>query len=121
MADERTVGWWCVTEEDLQDLDAVKARDLVIRCFFEAHKETYAAAKAKLGVPTGDDEVRRSIVAAVRLAFREVGADFDHPTKEALTQVIDVLGRKAAAWGTPKEVVEHHKGEIRKVLARLER
>ena len=55
----------------------------------------------------------------VKTAFAEVGGDYFRPTLDSLTQVVNVLGRKAASRGTPSEVIEYHKGEVRKVLHML--
>jgi hypothetical protein len=107
---------WCVSEGDLRDLNPAKARDLIIRCFYEAQKETFARAKQRLGTPSDDEDVHRSVVAAVRLAFKETGGDFGEPTKESLAKVVECLAEKATSWGTPQDIVNHHKGEIRKVL-----
>mgnify|MGYP001053264584 CR=1 FL=1 len=36
---------WFVSEEDLQGLNPIKARDIIIKCFFEAQKETFRKSK----------------------------------------------------------------------------
>jgi|GEM_PF-4110122 hypothetical protein len=36
-----------------------------------------------------------------------------------LIRVVDILGRKAMVWGTPQDIIEHHKQEIGKVLGSL--
>jgi len=107
---------WSVKKSDLSDLNPVKARELIIRCFYEAQKETFARAKQQLGVPSSDRDLHTSVVTVVKLAFSEVGGDFKKPTKESLTKVVEVLARKSASWGTPKDIIEHHKGQIRKVI-----
>jgi len=110
---------WSVSEKDLEGVTPQKARDLVTRCFFEAQKETLAEAKKKLGSAPTDTELRENVLRMVKMAFKETGGDFDSPTKDSLMRAIDVLARKAASWGTPPEIINHHKGEIEKILKRL--
>ena len=88
---------WVVSTEDLESIDAVRARDLVIRCFFEAQKETFSASRRQVGLESDDETLQRDVTNAVRAACRETGADFDHPTPETLADVVQVLARKAAA------------------------
>ena len=108
-----------VREEDLLDLNVVKARDLIVRCFYEAQKETIAKTKEFLHLPASDEDIHKRVVAMVRSIFAEVGGNFDKPTKENLVRTIEVLAEKCSAWGAPKEIIEYHRGEIEKVLSRL--
>lgn len=110
---------WFLPADALNDLTAVKARDLIVRCFLEAQKETIVAAGHNLGQqPTGED-LQNSVVGAVRLAFREIHGDYDEPTKNTLMQVVGVLARKSSTWGTPPDIIAHHKTQIERVLAAL--
>ena len=52
----------------------------------------------------------------IKLAFDEVGGDFDNPAKESLARAVEVLAKKARAWGTPTETVEHNRGQIQRAL-----
>ncbi|MFZ0735218.1 MAG: hypothetical protein WAM79_23070 [Candidatus Sulfotelmatobacter sp.] len=52
----------------------------------------------------------------MRLAFREAEEDYDHPSVDGLMKVVQVLARKSATWGTPPEIIAHHKREIARVL-----
>jgi hypothetical protein len=119
MPQQRRFGRWNLDEKDLQDLSPVKARDLVIRCFYEAQKETFAMAKEKLHLPAGEQHILSSVISTIKSAFAEVGGDYEKPTVESLTGVVEVLAKKAAAWGTPPEIIEHHKGQIGLVIKRL--
>jgi len=108
---------WFVQPEDLFNLNAEKARDLITKCFFEAQKETFYAAGKSLGQVPTDEQLHDIIVGAIRLAFRENNRDYDVPDKQALTEVVQVLARKAATRGTPPEIIAHHREQIGKVLA----
>jgi hypothetical protein len=110
---------WSVGASELAGMEPAQARDLIVRCFFEAQKETFARAQSHFGPVPDDASLLATVQGAVRLAFREAGGDFDHPTVRALNDSVNVLARKAASWGTPAEVIAHHKGEIEKVLKAL--
>ena len=119
MTRQQEVKRWCLTEDDLTGLTPEKARDLIIRCFFESHKETLARTARKLGILPTDEKLFARVTASVRAAFKTTGGDYDHPTAEDLDEVVKLLGGKAASWGTPDDIIEFHKSQIVKVLARL--
>ena len=119
MAEKERFHRWCLKEEDLKDLDAAKAEDLIINCFFDAQKETFARSKQSLGLRADEGQVYASVLSAIKLAFKEIGEDFNNPTKKSLTQVVEVLGRKSTAWGTPQDIIEYHRGQIMRVIDEL--
>jgi hypothetical protein len=110
---------WCLKEEDLRDLNAAKARDLILNCFYEAQRETFARSKQSLGLSADEAQVHASVLSAIKLAFRELGEDFNNPAKKSLIRVVEVLGRKSTAWGTPQDIIEYHRGQIMRVIDRL--
>jgi len=110
---------WVVPATDLVGLTPEKARELIVRCFLEAQKETFARARERLGQTPTEATLLASVEGAVRLAFRESGGDFDRPTAQSLEKVVEVLARKAGSWGTPEDVIHHHKGQIGRVLSVL--
>ncbi len=110
---------WFISEEDLTGLTPIKARDLIIKCFFEAQKETFARAKESLGKSADEKAILESVTNAVRVVFRETGGSFDNPSKEDLVRVVEGLARKSASWGTPQDIIEHHKAQIERVLRAL--
>jgi DNA-binding response OmpR family regulator len=112
-------GRWEFKDEDLMDMTPAKARDLIIRCFFEAQKETFARAKKGLGREVSDPAIHRSIKTVVELACAEAEGNFDSPSKEDLVKVVQTLALKASLWGTPPDIIEYHKGQISKVLGNL--
>ncbi len=107
---------WKVNEEDLANLTPAKARDLIIKCFFEAQAETISRAKQDLGKTASLDEVMKSVESIIRLTFKEVGCNFENPSKMELGKVVETLAKKADAWGTPPDIIEHHKGQIMNIL-----
>jgi hypothetical protein len=92
----------------------------VVRCFFESQRATFDRALQKKGATPTDPELMHNVEAAVRMAFREAGGDFNRPSAGTLAAAIEALGRKAGMMGTPADIIEHHKGEIAKVLRALE-
>jgi len=110
---------WCPTDAEMKDLTIAKARDLIINCFFEAQKETLTRAKERLGRIPDDATLHKDVENIVRLTFRELGFSFDNPTQEQLGAVVVQLAQKASAWGTPKDVIEHHRTLIGRIFSSL--
>lgn len=95
------------------------ARDIVVRCFFEAQQETFARAAGSLRAPMTDDELKKLVEGAVRLAFRSSGGDFEAPTRDSLMAAVEKLAAKAAGMGTPADIIDHHRGQLAKVFGVL--
>ena len=110
---------WTMEPADLVGLTPLKARDLVTRCLLEAQRETFALNEQRLGHKAEDEHLRFVVQGAVRLAFRETGQDYNHPTLESLMKVVQLLATKSSRWGTPPEIIEHHKQQISRVLQTL--
>ncbi len=110
---------WFVGKSDLENMTPIKARDLMCKCFFEAQKENFAEAAQSLGMTPTDHDLWNTVVGAVRAGFHEAGAEYENPTKETLSSVVAVLARKTAAWGTPPEIIEHHRKQIEQVFGQL--
>ncbi|MBA4372027.1 MAG: hypothetical protein C0402_04110 [Thermodesulfovibrio sp.] len=110
---------WHLQDEDLTGLNPVKARDLIVKCFFEAQKETFARIKQDMGGSTSDKDLMNNVLASIKMVFREVGSDFESPTKEGIMKAVETLAKKAGSWGTPPDIIEFHKGQIMKVLGYL--
>lgn len=110
---------WVVSEAELIGIDVFKARELVVKCFLTAQKATFAQTKEQMGLPGDEKSLERSVLGAVRVAFKRAGGDFDQPTKHSILAACDSLATTAAAWGTPEDVVLHHHKQIEKVVSRL--
>jgi hypothetical protein len=110
---------WFIQQADLENMTPVKARDLVCNCFLEAQKENFAEAAESLGLAPKDDDLRNTVVGAIRAAFHDIGGEYEKPTKETLSQVVAALARKSAVWGTPQAIVDHHRKQIEEVLRLL--
>jgi uncharacterized protein YpuA (DUF1002 family) len=51
--------------------------------------------------------------------FKEVGADFDNPTKESLQSVIDKLAEFAKSFRKPEMIKEHYE-QIQSLINKLD-
>jgi hypothetical protein len=112
------VRWKC-KDEDLMDMTPSKARDLIVQCFFDAQKETFARAKKGLGCEISDPSLRSYINGIVKLTFADVNGNFENPSREDLGKVVENLATRACLWGTPTDTIEHHREQIAKVLGSL--
>ncbi len=111
---------WAVSESDLSGLDCNKAKDLIVKCFYEAQKESVARGKEELGFNSDDDAIKQSVNTAIQMVFEQIGADFENPDKNNLLEAVQVLAKKASSWGTPSDIIEYHKGQMGKIFSRLE-
>lgn len=116
---EEEFGQWCPKTTDIVDLTTIKVRSLLIECFYEAQKATMIQAGQSLGTKTDEETLRSNVEGVIRMGFKEVGADFQNPTKSGLGAVLDVLARKAAAWGTPKDIIDYHKKAMTEIISKL--
>lgn len=108
---------WSLPVEDLQSPTPLRVRDLIVECFVQAQRETFARGAVHLGrAHPSDADLRRVAGSTVRAAFREVGAKWDQPSPRELTLVVKALSVRAAEWGTSADVVQHHIGEIARLI-----
>lgn len=107
------------TDEDLLDLTPRRARDMMVKCFLNAQLETFKRAATRLGNQPSADQLERTVEGAVRLAFRSTKGDFENPTVESLGAAVMDLAAKAAAMGTPHDIIEHHKQQLGRLFAAL--
>jgi hypothetical protein len=106
-------------EEDLAGVDIFGARELVVRCFFNAQRETLERMATQRGPPPSDAELQQIVVGAVRLSFRQTGGDFEHPTPPTLRAAVQSLAERSAAMGTPRDIIEHHRGQLERLFMAL--
>jgi hypothetical protein len=112
---------WFASMRDTMFLTPLKARDTITNCFYTAQKETFARMKEKTNPYVSDPEIKKTVIAGIRAVFKEIGADFDHPRSNDLVKVVEILSVKAKSWGTPDDIIEHHKEQIKKVLDALQK
>lgn len=110
---------WGLVPSDLEDLTPIKSRDLLVRCFFEAQRETFARSSKVLARDDSDDELKKNVATMVKMAFKETGGSYDQPSKASIGKAVVALTQKAAAWGTPADIIEHHRVQIERILSVL--
>lgn len=110
--------WYC-TVDDLKDLDALRARDLIVECLFQAQHEALMRRELAQDLRADRESIRLDAQAMVRNAFMRVGGDYRNPTKDSLRHALNVLGTTADAMDAPDDIVEHHRQQISIVLASL--
>lgn len=110
--------WFC-SPADLVGLDPVRARDLVVKCFYQAQHETLTRSHATMGLSVDEESIRAEAEGAVRNAFKRTGGDFGNPDKISIRRAVESLADSALAFGTPPDIVEHHRKQIDVVLAGL--
>jgi hypothetical protein len=72
-----------------------------------------------MGVSSSEEELKTTAEGAVRLAFRTTKGNFEHPTKRELMAAVATLAAKAAAMGTPSDIIEHHRAQLGRIFAAL--
>ena len=60
---------WDLSDSDLLDMTPIKARDLIVECFYQAQKETISDAGRRIGQAQNQAELRNTVSGAVRLAL----------------------------------------------------
>jgi hypothetical protein len=119
VVDRKEFHRWSIRPTNLVNLTEAKARDLIVQCFVEAQKETFYHARERLGASTDQESIQKSMATSIRMVFKEVGHDYEHPTLEGLEKVVERLAKAAQSWGTPDEIICHHKAQIEKVFIKL--
>lgn len=100
----------------------LQAREAVLKCFFQAHKEVlndmieYGEFKDKEDL---EHMQKLDVELMVKNFFKEAKADFENPTKESLTKVCDMLADYAKHFRNKKIVTKHYR-EIMKILKKIE-
>ncbi|MCD6523285.1 MAG: hypothetical protein J7K68_06125 [Candidatus Diapherotrites archaeon] len=83
-------------------------RDALIECYMSVH---HCAFKKQV-VP------KEAIILQIKNVFRTVGADFDHPTKKDLENVVEEMRHTLCAIIDGKDVETHYK-QMKDLIKRL--
>ena len=93
----------------MERVSPYEVRELLLRCFASQNGDRFAAQERALGLTPDDRSGPGAIEMMVRLAFQQVGGDFDTPSRAALTRVINLLSERSLEWGVePEAVFECH-------------
>ena len=107
---------WEIKTEDTRDLDLIKARDLMIRCFTYAHMEEAMLKKMERLNFSDYESARETLQSEVKLTFRQLKENFDQPTKTGLLRVLMHLAQKQINRGASPLVVFKHRNQLKAVL-----
>ena len=98
--------------EDKNQTTPLEVRDAIVGCFFKAHCEDS-------GLANDDLEVTRAYCQSiVRKAFGDVDGDFERPTKESITKVMDKLAEFSTGFRNP-EIIKKHYDKIMLLVSKL--
>jgi hypothetical protein len=93
-----------------------EVRDRLLHCFARENGERFAEQERALGLRTGARGGVGGVETMVRLAFQQVGGDFEVPSRAALTRVANLLSERSLEWGAPAELVlECHEDLMRRI------
>jgi hypothetical protein len=117
MTDLKDYKRWVIKEEDLRDLSPIKIRNLILNCLFEAQKEAFLHnAQDEEDREVDLNIIKESMESILHAGFKEIGGNFDDPTQEHLEQLIQYLADKSKSWGTPREIVDYHFFQMKKII-----
>jgi hypothetical protein len=120
MTDSKKFNKWNVDIKQLQgELSSQKVRDMIIECFYTSQKDYMKSVSKEKGSNVSDKDIHDQIVSIIKSIFKQVGGNFHNPTRADLLRVIGTLRVKAAASGTPKEIVEHHTSQLFEIISML--
>ena len=88
------VNKWTIGQDEMNLYCAEDVRDLLIRCFLHAHLDEVAERKKNAYSRVDYTTAKRSIIAEIRLSFKQVNGDFDSPTRDSLKNVVHLLADK---------------------------
>jgi len=111
----------CLLSEDRfrGHLTSSEVRDLVVDCFTDTHRVRFSSSRGELGMDAGSRAVRGSMERLVRLAFSQVGGDYDLPTRHHLARVIDLLAERSLDWGIEPDVVFERHSLMTRAMGRV--
>lgn len=90
-------------------LTTIGVRDMIIDCFTSTHGPRFEAQRVALGMDTGFDSLRVGVEGMIKVAFQQVGGDFEQPTVRDLFRVVNILAERSLDWGvSPEDVFENH-------------
>ncbi len=96
-------------------------RDAIVACFVSAHSDALEDLK-NYAADIKNDEFERmkvlNVQQMIRSFFKEVGGDFEAPTKESIVKVMEKLKEFAVHFRNP-EIISKHYTEIIELVKAL--
>lgn len=110
---------YCV--DTSQSVTPEMVRDATVECFIQAHSEVLDSMKEYHEFKSEEefeDMKKLDVKLLIETKFKELNADFNHPTKEDIINVINKLAEYAANFRKP-EIVKKHYDEILTLVNKL--
>lgn len=104
-----------------QPYNSTDVRNAIINCFVRAHKRELDKMK-EYGDGISDEEFEKmksiDVIILVKRFFKEIGGDYENPTKESIRKVCDKLAEFASNFRSQDEIKKHY-GEIMGLINEL--
>lgn len=94
-------------------------RDALMRHLVNEHGALFAEQHRELGLDGSNEAVTGTVERMVRLAFQQVGGDFDHPTVASLIKVTNLLAERSLQWGAASDAVFEYHTELTRRIGTL--
>lgn len=94
-------------------------RDALMRCLVNEHGTLFAEQHRAVGLDASDQAVTGTVERMVRLAFQQVGGDFDQPTVVSLIKVTNLLAERSLQWGAASDTVFDYHTELTRRIGTL--
>lgn len=112
---ERKVRWMAAMEP----VSPLEAREQLLHCFARENGGRFAEQERALGINNGDGDGVAGAEMMVRLAFQQVGGDYERPSRASLSQVATLLAERSLTWGAPAEMVLECYEDVIRVIGRV--
>ena len=97
----------------------IMARDALIKCFLDAHKEVLEQMKEfhEFRNEAEFDEMKKmNVEVLVRKKFDEIGAPYNNPTKKQIAKVCEKVAEYANNF-RKKDIVQRHYDEMKRIVS----
>jgi hypothetical protein len=102
-----------------EKITPIQVRDAIVRCFSLAQEELKKYIREDTNMEPEKIE-KMFVERPIENAFREVGGDFNNPTKETLIQVVMKLKEYATHASRDSGIIEKHAAEITQLIDKLD-
>ena len=104
-----------------KEITPIMVRDAIIDCFTKAHSDVLEEMKDYTDSESGEkiEKMKQETVKSlIESKFKEIGGDFNNPTKNTLSQVVMKLAEYASTFRGPA-VIDKHIGEIIQLIDKI--
>lgn len=110
----------CMIKQFIYGVDTSKkvtelqVRDAIIQCFLQAHNCILEEIK-NISDISSDQKMtqlkRKTVLSIIHQIFQEIDADFNHPTKQNLLEVVEKLAEYSSKYNQPN-IIDRNVSEI---------